>query len=234
MSYRYDLHCHTSEGSKCSVLSAQEMAEFYHRRGYSGFCVTDHFSGNGPLPDDTPWGDRVEFYHDIYSEAKKAGEKFDLSVFFGLEYSLAPDVGRLSKITGNDFLILNLSKEWLTENKAAFSGKFTDLFAKIREAGGFVIHAHPFLEERWVESIRLYPRHIDAVEVLNSGGSDFLNENALAYARAYGLLEVAGSDCHSPAQKVLGGIETDAPCLTAAELVAAIREKKTRLFKTEG
>jgi len=230
MSYRYDLHCHTREGSDCSELPAEEMAALYHRLGYSGFCVTDHISGSTVLPDETPWDERVEFHYEIYSRVRIAAEKLGLSVFFGLEYSLAPDVEHLTRITGNDFVLLNLSKEWLKENKAAFREKPETLFAKIREAGGFVIHAHPFYEARWVECIRLYPASVDAIEVLNTGCSDFVNDNAKAYARAYGLLEVAGSDCHSEENELFSGVEVDAPCRTSEELVAAIKEKRARII----
>ncbi|MCL2227913.1 MAG: PHP domain-containing protein [Oscillospiraceae bacterium] len=229
-SYRYELHCHTSEGSKCSSMSAKDVAEFYHRMGYSGICVTDHFTGNGTAPNRMLWENRIEHFHKIYLKAKSAGERLGLSVFFGLEYSIAPNIKQMSKITGNDFLILNCSKEWLKDNKEAFGLRPTELFGRIREAGGFIIHAHPFLEEPWIESIRLYPRCVDAVEVQNAHCSNSANSNALAYARMYGLLETAGSDSHSTQEQVLTGLETDAPCLTPAALIAAIKEQRTRVF----
>jgi len=230
MPFRYELHCHTKEGSTCATLSAEETVALYHRIGYSGLCVTDHFSGSTPLPDDTPWDERVEFHYDIYQKARTSGEKLGISVFFGIEYSLAPDVERLTKVTGNDFIFLNISREWLKGNKAAFSGRPEALFAKIREAGGLVIHAHPFYEAYWVECIRLYPGSVDAIEALNTGCTDFINDNAKSYARAYGLLEVGGSDCHSADNACFSGVETDVPCLTADALAREIREKRARVI----
>ena len=43
MTYRYDLHVHTAEGSKCGHSSGAEMADFYKAKGYAGIVVTDHF-----------------------------------------------------------------------------------------------------------------------------------------------------------------------------------------------
>ena len=225
MIYRYETHCHTSEASACSVISAAELAEFYCEAGYAGFCVTDHFSGNGTLPDDTPWKRKVDFFYETYKLAEAAGEKLGLSVFFGLEYSIASDIRHMRSNTGNDFLILNLSRKWLTDNREAFTLRTTELFAKIRGAGGFIIHAHPFNDRPWVEYIRLLPRSVDAVEIMNGTHSDFVNANAKMYAEAYGLLQTAGSDCHSPNIRVLGGVETEYPCRTASELITAIRNK---------
>lgn len=44
MAYRYELHCHTNEGSKCSDISIKEMFRLYEEMGYSGICITDHFT----------------------------------------------------------------------------------------------------------------------------------------------------------------------------------------------
>ena len=85
MGYRYDLHCHTRQGSRCSDIPAKEMAELYHEIGLSGFCVTDHFTGSmNPLSDDASWEERVNLSYDIFLEAQEEGKKFGMSVFFGV------------------------------------------------------------------------------------------------------------------------------------------------------
>jgi len=233
MGFLYETHCHTNAGSKCSELSPEALVTFYHRQGYNGICITDHFTGSSILPDDTPWEDRVDFHYDIYLRTKKYGDQCGLSVFFGLEYAIVPDLGRMSKAVGNDFLLLNISKDWLRENQAAFREKTAGLFLAIRESGGFIIHAHPFAEASWIEYIRLLPRDVDAVETLNTCGDAFINGNAKAYARAYNLLETAGSDCHSAGQGVLCGLETDKPCHSALDLITAIREGRAVPFEKQ-
>jgi histidinol phosphatase-like PHP family hydrolase len=230
MPYRYELHCHTNDGSLCGSMPAAELIELYKNMGYSGMFITDHFTGNSVITDETPWAKRVRHYADLYEKAKKAGEKRGISVFFGFEYTLAPNFEHLSWGTGNDFLILNPSVDWLYENGDAFAGKVKDLFARLRESGAFIVHAHPFNEKPWVECIRLLPGHVDAVEIYNANLPDIANDAAKAYAEVYNLPVTAGSDLHNPNQPVAAGVETEKKCESAEDLIEEIRSKRIRTF----
>ena len=75
----------------------------------------------------------------------------------------------------------------------------------IREAGGMVVHAHPFREEYYIPEIRLYPEYVDAVEGINATHSNHrskshnkaeFDEKAVDYGRQHGLPMTAGSDIH--------------------------------------
>jgi hypothetical protein len=227
MTYRYDLHCHTKEGSKCSDISAKELVELYHEAGYAGICITDHFTGrNNPLPDDAPWHERVKLFYDIYQGAREESAKLGLSVFFGIEYALLPDIDRPSQTTHAHFIFLNLKKDWLLKNKDAFREKPQVLFEKIKEADGYIIHAHPMHGDE----LRLYPKHVDAVETINGRVGDFCNENAKAYAKMYGLTETAGTDIHHFDHKTMAGMETERPCSEVGELICEIKEKRAKPF----
>ena len=236
MVYRYDLHCHTKEGSKCSDISVSEMVELYHEMGYTGICITDHFTGGmTPLSNKTPWNERVNFYYDIYKSAYKEGEKKGLSVFWGVEYSLAPDIEIPTQATGTDFILFNIDKEWLIDNKNIFREKPKELFVKIREAGGFIIHAHPMLGEE----LQLFPYYVDAVEIINAGfengwfegrHKNLDNINAKKYAEMYKLIETAGTDIHRFDQTLLTGVETKTRCSTISELVSVIKEGQAKPF----
>ena len=65
----------------------------------------------------------------------------------------------------------------------------------VRAEGAYVVHAHPF-RENW-EPICLYPSRTHGCEVLSAARADIANERAGEYAKSYGLVRVAGSDCHS-------------------------------------
>jgi hypothetical protein len=156
MGYRYELHCHTMDGSKCGAMGIKELVEFYHGMGYAGICITDHFSGNSVVPDEAPWAERVKYYDGIYEKLSRHGKKFGLYVFFGIEFTIYSDINHMSDATGNDFLIYNLTKDWLLANKSAFIGRPSDIFMRVREAGGFIIHAHPFKEADYIDCIRLW------------------------------------------------------------------------------
>ena len=232
MAYRYDLHCHTSEGSKCSDISIDEMIELYHEIGFSGFCVTDHFTSSmNPLTDDASWEERVNLSYDIFQKAHKKSLKFGLSVFFGIEYRLTPDIDRASQAYGADFIFLNIEKDWLLNNKCIFREKPDILFDKAREAGVFIIHAHPMFGRE----LTLFPYSVDAVEIINGGfnnAGDICNVNAKKYAEMYDLLETAGTDIHRFDQQLITGIEMEKPCFTVVELINTIKQKNATLYHT--
>lgn len=227
MPYRYELHCHTNEGSKCSDISIKELFKLYRELGYSGICITDHFTNPmNPLNDEASWSERVNLSYDIYQKALEEGKKYNMTVFWGVEYSIAPDIDHPSKATCNDFIFLNLEKEWLMENKDAFREKTEELFKRIREANGFIIHAHPMLGGE----IRLFPYSVDAVETLNGGANSSCNSNAKTYAGMYGLTETGGTDLHRYDQEIMSGVETEHLCDTIEALVREIKEGRAKPF----
>ena len=80
--YKYELHAHTSEVSRCSVISAKELVAFYKSQGYSGICITDHFIGsNTTVPVGIPWDEGIEMFCRGYELAREEGEKLGIDVF---------------------------------------------------------------------------------------------------------------------------------------------------------
>ncbi|MFP4662053.1 MAG: histidinol phosphatase, partial [Halanaerobiales bacterium] len=86
--FKYEIHTHTAEGSKCSSISAVELVHFYKEMGYSGICISDHFlNGNTTVPEEISWTERIELFCRGYEKAYTEGRKVGLDVFFGWEYS---------------------------------------------------------------------------------------------------------------------------------------------------
>lgn len=125
---------------------------------------------------------------------------------------------------------MGLSKEWWKEQSDYFELPINDQLDRVRNAGGFIIHAHPFAEAPWIECIRLFPRKEDAVEIFNGGCGREINERAYMYAESYGLLMTGGTDTHSGHEKNFCGIETDTECYNVHDIVDAIREKRAHPF----
>lgn len=100
----------------------------------------------------------------------------------------------------------------------------------VHEAGGLVIHAHPYREADYIPQIRLYPEWVDGVEGINATHSNSrsmghsnpaFDIKAITYARANHLPISAGSDTHSV--KLLGGgIAFRRRLTSAADYVQAI------------
>ncbi len=200
--YKYETHLHTSEVSACARASAAEQVEFYAESGYAGIIVTDHFlNGNTTVPrEGLTWKEKIEKFCEGYANALREGKKVGLDVFFGWEASYG----------GTDFLTYGLSPSWLLRNEHIMDMPYWDYLDYVRDEGGLVVHAHPFREAAYIKGgIKLMPRKVDAVEIINANRTEFENRMAKEFAKNYGLAPFAGSDNHSAyAQKKLAGIKT--------------------------
>lgn len=197
--YKYETHLHTSEASACAANNGREMAYACKEAGYTGIIVTNHnWGGNTCIDRRQPWREWVEAFCEGYENAKKAGEEIGLDVFFGWE----------AGYRGTEFLIYGLGKEWLLQHPEIRSASVEEQYRLVKESGGLVIHAHPFREEAYIPEIRLFPRWVDGVEVINATHSNSrskshnnpeYNTKALEYAKKHYLLMTAGSDIHTTA-----------------------------------
>ena len=188
MAFLYETHVHTTAASRCGVFSPEENVHRFKSMGYTGIFITDHFfNGNTSVPyKELPWEEAIDQYCSAYERAKAEGDKIGLDVFFGFENSY----------TGNDILTYGLGKDWLKAHPEIMQMSIRQYCEFARAEGGLVVHAHPFREAGYIDVIRLLPRSVDAVEVLNGHCTDFQNDRALEYARNYNLGVTAGSDFH--------------------------------------
>ena len=186
--FRYETHLHTTEASACAHVSGKEQARRYRDAGYTGIIVTDHFfNGNTCVPDYLPWEQRVDRFCLGYENAKEEGDRIGLSVFFGWE----------ARFGSTEFLIYGLDKQWLKSHPEIMSWSVEEQYRRVHEAGGLVVHAHPFRERSYIKEIRLFPKAVDAVEAINIGnGNKEFDDKAAEYAMQHGLLMTAGTDSH--------------------------------------
>lgn len=202
MGFKYETHMHTSEGSACGNFTGVEMVRAYKEAGYTGVFVTDHFfNGNCTVDRQLPWVEKVRRFCVGYENAKAEGDKIGLDVFFGFEYCYE----------GADFLVYNLSKEWLLLHRDIDKWDPRRAFETMRKEGGFIVHAHPFRERGYIHHIHLFPRDVDGVEVINGGQLDepLMNERARLYAMMYELPITSGSDAHHADQLQGCGVMTE-------------------------
>ena len=69
MSFLYETHLHTCQGSACGTSTGAEHARYYKEIGYQGIIVTDHFfHGNTAVPRNLPWKERVEWFCSGYED----------------------------------------------------------------------------------------------------------------------------------------------------------------------
>lgn len=217
----YETHLHTSPVSKCARSTVREMLALYKSQGYSGVFITNHFiDGNINIDKTLPYEDRIRFYFSDYEEAKRVGEELSISVFLGVELSYG----------GTDFLVYGLDREWFLAHPEIEGMKKSDELRLMRSEGALIFQAHPFREANYIDHIRLFPRCIDGVEVINACRSDFENEMASHYADAYGLIRFAGTDAHSDAQNKFAGVKTAEPITDVSDFIDKVRSGAFEIF----
>ena len=211
--YKYELHCHCCEVSPCAKASYTELADFYKSEGYTGFCITNHlyesYAANGG---NTDFENNIRWFFRCSNDIKKYCEKIGIDVFFGWERGFE----------GNDFLTYGLPCEWLLGQRDIFSLKAWEYCARVRESGGYIIHAHPFREAEYIKQIILLPRCVDGVEIYNSCRTNFENEMALQYAENYGLPGFSGSDNHVGYIENAAAVYTDIRAESAEDIIKNI------------
>ena len=221
--FKYETHLHTSPVSACASVTVRETLEFYKSISYDGIFITNHFiDGNISFDHrDLPYEDKINFYFSDYEQALELSHEIGIKVFCGVEMSYG----------GSDFLVYGLDKQWYLAHPEIEHMKKSEELAFLRENGAFIIHAHPFREARYIDHIRLFPRGIDGVEVINANRTDFENRMARIYAENYGFLESAGSDNHTArVQKMLAGVCSDEPINSEADFIEFVKQGKFKIF----
>jgi hypothetical protein len=181
--------------------------------GYDGIMITDHFYHGNTRPDRSlPWNEWVQAFCAGYYHALETGSHLGITVLFGWEYSWGE----------NDFLTYGLPPEWLLAHPETVTLSAPDYLQLVRDAGAFIVHAHPFRQADYIEAIRLVPHMVDAVEVYNGGNADPAeNDRAKWYAESYGLPQTSGSDTHR-CTVFSGGILTERDIRSCADYADAV------------
>ena len=220
--YKYETHLHTSPVSRCAIASVEESLKFYKELEYDGVFITNHFPD---VEDDTNKGktyeEKINFYFSDYEKALELSETVGIKVFCGIETTYG----------GTDFLVYGLDKEWFLAHPEIMHMKQSDKLAFMRENGALIIQAHPFREAFYIDHIRLFPRHVDGVEIMNANRPEEENNLAKIYCEHYGLIKFAGSDNHSASkQNKLFGICFDEPVCSIEDFIEKAKKHKAEIF----
>ena len=223
MGYRYETHLHTSPASRCARVSVREALEFYRKLDYAGVFITNHYTDPSRYAE-AGHAERMDFFFADWEEGVRLGRELGLSVFCGVELTYG----------GSDFLIYGLDREWYLAHPELEEMKHRDKLCLMAESGALIVHAHPFREAKYIDHIRLFPRNVDGVEVINASRTAFENRMAREYADNYELRHFAGSDNHhGAAQKRLAGVELFEPIRDERDFAERIRNGAYTCFSCE-
>ena len=220
--YKYETHLHTFPVSRCAIASVEESLKYYKELGYDGVFITNHFPD---VVDDTNKGktyeEKIKYYFSDYEKALELSETIGIKVFCGVETTYG----------GTDFLVYGLDKEWFLAHPEIMNMRQSDKLKLMRKNGALIIQAHPFREAFYIDHIRLFPRHVDGVEIMNANRPDEENNLAKIYCEHYGLIKLAGSDNHSASkQNKLFGICFDEPICSMEDFIEKAKNRKAEIF----
>ena len=200
-----DLHLHTSWSHDCQI-PVEELLEQAEAQGLGAIAVTDHNVFGGAL------------------EAVELARGRDLVVIPGEEVK----TDRQGEVIG-----LFLSEE------IPRGLSFAETVAAIKDQGGLVYLPHPFDRLHAIPDAGTLGRHLDDLDVVEVYNARLLfeayNDEALRFARKYGLTMGAGSDAHVLQGVGTGGVRMpafDGPAQFLAELRLAqvLRRPRSLLY----
>ncbi len=191
---RFDMHVHTSETSPCGNVTAAETVRLYREAGYSGICITDHYTRSFFEGVDGTWEQKVEAFLQGYRRAAAAAPA-GFGVFLGLELRLDG--------SNNEYLVYGVSEAFLNKHPALYAWDLPAIRNLTQQEGLLLYQAHPFRDGM----TRPDPALLDGMEVYNGNPRhNSRNEEAFRYATGHRLRMISGSDCHELCDVGRGGI----------------------------
>lgn len=180
---KFDMHCHTKEGSMDGKVMIEEYIRALKKKGFGGMLVSDHNSYDGYRE----WRDSI-----------KGKTHTDFVVLKGVEYDTI-DCGHMLVIMPEGVKLKLLELRGLPVQI---------LIMIVHRYGGILGPAHPFGERYLsmmktqarkkfhVERIESLMSQFDFVEIFNACESEEVNDKARRLARKFHKPGFGGSDAH--------------------------------------
>lgn len=197
--YKYETHFHTAETSPCGRVTAKQAVRMYHKAGYTGIAVTDHyFRGFFDMHPFSSPDRKLDLYLKGYKLALAEGRKLGVDIHLGMEIRFEENI--------NDYLVYGMNEAFLRKHKKLYTLTLEQFRELTADHGIVIVQAHPFRPGM----IPAPPSLLDGVEIYNGNPRhDSSNHLALQYAQQNKLTGFSGSDFHQPQDIARGGILTD-------------------------
>lgn len=205
---RFDMHCHTNEGSPDGRIRLSEYISILKEKKYQGMLITDHNSYKA---------------YRYYLKYKDDPIYENFTVLKGIEYDTI-DAGHFLVIVPENAKIPILELRGLSVKA---------LIEIVHSFGGILGPAHPcgekYLSLCNTKRYRKDPdimKQFDFVETFNSCESMASNCAAHDLAKKYSLPGFGGSDAHKSDCAGMAYTDFNASIFNESELIQYIREKK--------
>lgn len=217
--YLYETHCHCSQCSACARSTSRELVQAYHKAGFAGMVLTDHFvTDNTAVDQSLPWDEQMKVYYNAYQEACEEAAELDFDVLFGMEHGYGD---------GKEVLVYGIDLDFLLDNPDLAVISLDEFVDRVHRVGGIVVHSHPYRDRRYI-NMDVPPRKdiVDGIEVHNAGNLPGEDKKALALSQEKEYIITSGGDVHNSDSVALGtaGVVFSNRVRTNEELIAALRK----------
>ncbi|MDD4570441.1 MAG: PHP domain-containing protein [Tepidanaerobacteraceae bacterium] len=225
MKFKFDAHVHTSEVSPCGQLSASDTVLLYSEAGYSGVCITDHFTDYYFEKTSKSWKDKVDDYLKGYRAAVNTAKTLvdgEFTVLLGMEIQFKHRKGN-----NNEYLVYGFDEDFLYENPELYKIDI-ERFSEIAQKNNLLIfQAHPFRDGM----VPSPPAFLFGIEAFNANPRhNSRNAAAKEYAEKNNLRMISGSDCHQSVDVGLSGIVTETPIRSMTDFISILRDNNYHLI----
>lgn len=218
--YKYDIHVHTMETSRCGYVKASEVVARYKALSYAGICITDHLHDLyiSLMDCREDWQLCVNRFMHGYNEAKKAGDALGVDVIFGIELRFPENE--------SDYLIYSVDEAWLRANPYVCHMDHEAFFRRFGK-DVLIIHAHPY---RYCDEV--FHDCVHGLEIANCNPRhDSRNALALELARAHpALYRLCSSDAHRTGDEGRAAVLFESRVTDSHALKAAIESRAFKLW----
>lgn len=183
--YRIELHAHTSPGSSCSQVPAEDMAVIYKNLGYDAVTIANHFVFGYQKSEKE---EVIERFFGDYERARKKGEEIGIKVLLAAEIRFEENE--------NDYLIFGVTREMMDEIYDLLPYGIENFRKVYKMPDSVFIQAHPFRDD--MEKVD--PSLLDGIEIFNMHPNHNSRVGiAAVYAKEHNFpIVTAGSDFHHP------------------------------------
>lgn len=220
--FKTETHLHTSEGSVCGRLSAEEMVKAYHDAGFQTIFISNHFGTQfferwGEMS----WDETIERFMLGYRKAKAAGETIGMNVLFSAEIEF-------DEPRGLHYLVYGIDGDFLKAYPYLMRLSVEEFYQIAKENGILFIQAHPYRDQ----NLLVTPQWVDGFEVCNPNPRHASNDDhAEQTAAEYGLYRTAGSDAHRPEDVGQTAMLSEKEIKSAEDYIALVKSGRAEFFR---
>lgn len=180
-----DLHAHTSGISPCCRIDYEKVIDTAIEKGIDGIVLTNHYQKSymGEISET----EFIKNYIREYELTRKAAEKKNFRVFFGVEVTM-------EKYPNVHMLIFGVEPSFLEENEGICDLTQEELYSLVKTYDGILVQAHPFRNGCTV----LDTKFLDGVEInCHPLYKNSYREELISIAIENNLRITSGGDFHA-------------------------------------